>query len=1032
MHYLSYWFIRNPVAGNLLMWLIIISGIFSLYDLRIEGFPKIPADSISIGVFYPGINAKQMDESVTQKIENSLEGISGIKRVVSFSFESTAEITIQKTPGYSLERLFNDAKVQVDSISNYPQDAYRPIITRDEYNFPAMIIQVYGDVDRDILQRIGTRVRTELIAQPEISKLKMWGDRNKEISIEISPDKLESLNLSIEDIFRILSENNLVYRTGTLKSPGRNITLRADNQAYSYSEFASIPIIVNGDGSIILLKDIADIKDGFEDDDSIVRFQGKPSIGMEIIISSKDNIINVSDAAHRVIDKMNQQLPENIRLDIWTDQSKFISKRLDLLQHNAFLGLILVFVLLAFFLNIRVAFWVAVGIPISIAGTLALMKLDTFGYSLNDITTFGFIIVLGLLVDDAVVIGESVFNERSKTSDPILASEKGVERVATATVFGILTTVAAFYPMLLIDNPIGKVLASFAGVVIIALFFSLLESKLILPAHLASIPIDTETSTNNKLVKFWFYLKSFFNRTLYKVNRSYYCPSLKVFLKYRYATLICFIAAATLGIGLIFTGSIKTTFFPDIPSSLISINLQMDNQSPLQLTIKNTNILENNAHLINKQLMDEFNLQSPPIERIMTAVLGADSVQIYAELAPEDFRPVKTLEVINRWRTLTGRLEGASDLTFSGSENTGGGFQVDLFANDEHALKESSKRIIKILSGYKGVNDIRDELKSSESEIRVVLKPEARHIGINIASIAAQIGNAYGGLEVQRIQRNSDEVKVIIRYPESSRNSLDQLMNSRIQISTGERVPILSVAELHSSYTAGAIVRQNGKLATSIKANIDKTIISPKDVFAALKTDVESELQSLYPDLIMKPAGELEQEGELKGGLIRALLMAMLIIYILLAIPLKSYTQPFIIMSVVPFGFAGAAMGHLIADIPLSVLSFFGMVALTGIVVNDSLVMLTCYNQLREEGMSMDDALIEAGSSRFRAIFLTTVTTVAGLLPLLSETSEQAQYLIPAAVSLAYGEMFATVITLVIIPLLMKIASDFKRKKVAN
>ncbi|HEC05146.1 MAG TPA: efflux RND transporter permease subunit [Thiothrix sp.] len=745
---------------------------------------------------------------------------------------------------------------------------------------------------------------------------------------------------------------------------------------------------------------------------------------MEILMAQKGNIIEISKAAQRVKKQLNAEFPDDVQIDIWTDQSDYIADRLHLLQTNAFYGLIIVFVLLALFLDAKVAFWVAMGVPISLAGTLAVMGMESVAYSLNDITTFGFIIVLGILVDDAVVVGESIYEQRHRTGDALVGTEKGMQRVATATTFGILTSIAAFYPLLLIDNPLGKILASFAGVVIIALFFSLLESKFILPAHLAGITIN-KAPPSNRFSKAWLKIRETFDSGLSKANHNFYRPLLALLLSYRYATLIGFIAAATLGIGLIYTGTIRTVFFPEIPGNFISVTMEMDPQSAYQLTLRNTEILEQHAKKLNQLLVEEGLTDTPPIERVMTAVIGSNHVQMWAELLPTKERNIKSTVVANKWREMTGALEGVEKLTFSGAESMGsGGFQLRLYGNDGKMLDAATKELLESLVDFKGVNDVRNDLKSGKPEIRLVLKPEAQHLGITQAMLAAHIGDAYGGLEVQKILRDGNEVSVVLRYPESWRRSLDQLSRSRIKTASGDWLPLSAIANFQTSYIPSAIMHHNGKRTTLVRAGIDKDTTSPLEIYEKLQKKIIPNLQLNYPGLVIKSAGELEETEQLKGGVIKAFLLALLLIYILLAIPLKSYWQPLVIMSVIPFGFAGAAFGHYLIGIQLSVLSFFGMMALTGIVVNDSLVMLTRFNQIREEGESLDVALAEAGSSRFRAIFLTTVTTVGGLLPLLFETSEQAQYLIPAAVSLAYGEVFATAITLILVPLLVRVVED--------
>ena len=1028
MHYLSNWFTKNPVAANLMMALILIAGYLSFSGIRIEGFPKIAPDSVTISVLYPGASPEQVDLSVSQKIERSLEGLPGTKRTTSFSGDSYGFVQVQKEPGYDFDRFVEDIKTRVDAIYNLPQLAERPVIARDEFKFPALIVQVFGDVDLDVLQKVSRRVKNELLAQPEISKLQQWGDRDYEISVNLDPVQLEKYGLSQDFVSQRISEHSLLFRSGQLKTQGGNIRVRADKQGFQWQDFAEIPIVDNQDGTRILLKDIANVNDGFELGDGQVRYQGLPSIGMEIIIDGKGNLLTVSDVAKDTIARLKKELPQGLDIDIWANQSIYISDRLELLRSNAIQGLFLVFILLAIFLNIKLAFWVAAGIPIAVAGTLAVMGLDRIDYSLNDITTFGMIIVLGILVDDAVVVGESVYSERGKIADPIKGTQAGVAKVSTATVFGVLTTIAAFYPMLLIENALGKVLASFAGVVIIALVFSLLESKLILPAHLAQTSI-IKGSDNNIFHRYWNKIQNFFGSGLDFINIKIYKPLLSILLKYRYATIIVFFTLATVTIGMIFSGKIKTVFFPDIPGSLITVTMEMDQRSPYTLTVKNADKIEKAAQEVNDDLMREFDLERPPIARIMTAINDTTEMELYAELLPENLRGTGTVDIVNRWRETTGQLEGVEMLNFSGSEATGGGFALRLSSPYGEDLNRGVKQITQTLESIPGVFDVRNDLKGGEAEVFIRLKDEARNLGLTDELIARQIGNGYGGFEVQRVQRGSDEVKVMVRFDDKQRSSLNHLRQSRIQTESGNWVPLIAVADFESRYTPSVLWRRNAKRSAIISANLDKNRITPGEIFDWLGKDTLPKVQQQFAGFELAPAGELEEEGEIRGGLVKALILTMVLIYALLAIPLKSYWQPFVIMCVIPFGFAGAAMGHLIMDIPLSILSFFGMLALAGIVVNDSLVMLTRYNQMRNDGMSQHQALVEAGSSRFRAIFLTTVTTVAGLMPLLSETSEQAQYLKPAAVSLAYGEIFATAITLIAVPIVLSIFSDIGIKE---
>jgi multidrug efflux pump subunit AcrB len=1026
MHTLTNWFIHNPVAANLIMLLILISGISTTLSMRIEGFPKLPADTIIIDTIFADAYTEQVDRQITQKIEKALEGLPGVKKIHATSLEGYSSVHVQKKEGYKLQRLLDDVRLRLDSIDTLPVAAQRPVISRNDFDFPALIVQLTGKTDTDTLQRLGRQVREALLAQPEISKLNVWGERRPEIRIELQPGMLEKYNLTISDIVGKIQQSSLTFKAGTLKTEGGHITLRADSQAYHYHDFLNIPVIVKSDGSRILLGDLTEVSDSFEDDDIIVRFNGQPALGMEVLIGRKENLLDIAKAVKNTVAELQAVMPPEVELSIWADSSDYISERLALLQDNAFYGLILVFALLALFLDLKLAFWVAMGIPIALSGALAVMGSPWMDYSLNEITTFGMIIALGILVDDAVVVGESVFTERGRHKDVLKGTAVGVQRVSTATIYGVLTTVAALFPMLLIDSALGKILASFAAVVILALLFSLLESKLILPSHLAHVSLR-QVSKGSRISCAWRGLQGFVQKKLDLFINKLYRPALMWSLKQRYTVLVLFITLATLGLGLIGKGKIKTVFFPEIPEQVITINMEMDARAPYRLTLANTERIETVARELNDALVAAHRLEEKPIRHILVVVSGAFAVEIYAELSPSKVRDgLGTLEILRDWQKRVGQLEGTTQLTFSGSEETAGGFALELYSKNRANLKAASGELMSWLQGIEGISNLRDELKNGKPELYLQLKPEARHLGFSNESLATQIGQRFGGAEAQRVQRNHQEVKVIVQGKEEARDTISDLMQIHLQSDSGEWIPLTAIATIESAYVTDYIGRRDGKRVNTLHAYIDKSVVSPSEISQDLFSHVIPQLKQRFPDVSVAASGELEEMGNIKSGMIRALILTCILIYALLAIPLKSYWQPFIIMSVIPFGFVGAAIGHLIMDLPLSILSFFGMLALTGVVVNDSLVMMTRYNQTRKEGNTVHQALLSAGVGRFRAIFLTTVTTVAGLTPLMSETSEQAQYLIPAAVSLAWGEIFATAITLILVPVLIAITADIR------
>ncbi len=1016
--------------------------------MRIEAFPKLPADTIEISTIFPGAYAEQIDRQITQKIETALEDLPGVKNIYSSSVDDYSSVNVQKIGGYKLERLLEDVKLRLDSIADFPQEADKPLISRDDYDMPALYVQVYGDTDTYTLQKVGRQVKQALLSQPEISKLNIWGEKTAEIRIEVNPEMLEKYQLSLSDVVTKIQQSSLTLKAGSLTTQGAEISLRADSQAYRYNDFAGITILKNSNGSQLMLNDIAQIVDAYEEDQSIVRFNGEATVGMEVLVGNKDNVLTTATAVDNTLEALRKTLPADINVVAWGRSDNYIADRLALLKNNALQGLLLVILILALFLNIKLALWVALGIPISIAGAVAVMGSPWIDYSLNEITTFGFIIALGIVVDDAVVIGESVFEERRHSNDRLLGTYSGVKRVAIATIFGVLTSIAALLPLLLIHDALGKIFASFAGVVTLTLLFSIFESKCILPAHLAATSLGStkhntaisSASLFNRLLSSisnqWQHVQTLARKGLEQCNQTVYRPALTWSLQHRYAVLILFCTSITLGLGLIGKGLIRTVWLPEIPGQYINIKMKMDARAPYSLTLNNVDKIEKIAEELNQQLYTELNLDAPPIKNILTVVIGAYSLEMYAELNnaqnpktnnTTDSINHSTLGIMKAWQDRVGPLEGTTELIFDATESAGGGFMLDLYSKDKQALKAASAEINNYLRQIEGIRNLRESLTSGKPELYLALKPEAKHLGFDTQILASQIAFHFSGAEVQRIQRDQQEVRVIVKNPLSARDSIADLMQTRLQNREGQWLPLTAVATIQSTYATDYIGRRDGKRVNTIAATTDKSIISPTEVFADLQHSLLPEVLARYPQVTSSVGGELEDIIKIKDKLIKILLLVCLLIFTLLAIPLKSYWQPLVIISAIPFGFVGASIGHLIMDIPLSLLSFFGMLALTGIVVNDSLVMMVRYNQYRDDDHSVNESLISAGTSRFQAIFLTTTTTVVGLIPLIREDSESAQYLIPAAVSLAWGEAFATAITLILVPVLIAIGADIQR-----
>lgn len=1023
MHALTAWFIRNPVAANLLMALILFLGVQTLMSVRIEGFPRIPPESVEISIEYPGATAGQVNELVTQKVEQALEGLEGVHSITSQSANGFSSISVRRAGGEKLQSVLDRVRIRIDGLTGLPDKARRPVIEASGFDFPALFVNLHGQADLATLQTLAQRLKEELLAKPELSRLKIWGLIPREIRIEADPERLRQYGLTVGDVTSAIQANSLTFQAGQLRTDGGTIHLRADNRARYAPEYGRLPVIGRADGSHVPLRDIAAIEDGYLEGDFLFRLNGNPTVGMEVLVGQKENLLEISRVVRSVVKEFQHQLPPAVRVEVWGDSAGYIADRLALLKSNGVQGLILVTLMLSVFLNVRLAFWVAMGIPISVMGAIAAAGSKWVDYSLNDVTTFGLILALGILVDDAVVVGESVFEERRKVTDPVEGTERGVNKVAVATVFGVLTTIAAFFPMLLIDNPLGKAMAGFSGIVILALIFSLIESKFILPAHLAQVPL--EPRRRYLLTRLWGRLQDGARDGLMWVRDHIYQPVLKTSVAHRYAVLTLFLAAAALGIGLMVKGKVRTVFFPDVPGQVITVNLEMDARAPFALTRANVDRIEAAGHALNRELADQTGRKTPPIRTFFTIINNAGSAQIYAEMLPVAERPeVPILDVVRQWRERAGTVEGATELEFSGSEELAGGFRIRLMSKDTELLRKASDEVRGFLASVSGVSNIRDGLAGGQPELKLRLRPDARNLGFTAETLARQIGNGFGGAEVARIQRDGSEIRVLVQNARAARDTISDLMQLRLRSSTGAWVPLGIVADIAGSYVSGVIHRRDGRRVNTVAASIDRSLVAPEEIGQAVFEQLVPQLAAKYPSVKVAAAGELEEMGEIRGGLINALILAAVLIYVLMAVPLKSYWQPLVILAIVPFGFVAAAVGHLIMDVPLSLLSFFGMLALTGVIVNDSLVMITRYNQAREAGGSVAGSLHQAGIGRFQAIFLTTATTVIGLLPLLSETSEQAQYLIPAAVSLAFGELFGTALMLVLVPVLIAIAED--------
>ncbi|NOH35975.1 efflux RND transporter permease subunit [Vibrio chagasii] len=1015
MSWMTKWYINNPVAANLLMMAIVISGVLAFGQLRVESFPQIAPSSISITVAYPGGTAQQIDESVTQRIEESISGIAGIKQITSQSSAGMSRVVVRKTSSTDLDKLLDDIRNQVNAINGFPVQAERPQVVRNEFTNLAAFVVVSGPRTDDELQPIATQLEQALKKNPQISKLSNWGTRTPQLVIEPDPDQLKALGLSLEELASLVEQRSLESRSGELISDKGRMVIRGDGYADDLQKLNQL-VVISGSNGKIHLGDIAKLTRSYQYSGSIVRNNGSNAIALLVSTSQTDNLLKVSEAISETLDVQRAILPSDIELNTMADMAPYIEEQLFRLSENAWQGLLIVLILLGIFLEIRLAFWVAMGIPIALTGTLAAMQL--FNYSINDITLFGFILVLGVLVDDAVVVGEAIHEKRTRSAgyssnvNGKTAAWQGVHSVSVATVFGVLTTIAAFSPMLWINNELAKVLAGFSAVVIFALIFSLIESKFILPSHLAQLSVKKpSTSIFAKVQNAAQGGLQWFNLNVYK-------PVLEFALGYKVASLLGFVAVISLAYGMWSNGAIRSALFPEIPGRYITAVIELEDGAPLPLQRQALLQVEQAMTQVEKGLMEDYPLQKKPVVNLLAWSDGYGEIEVTAELTNESLSLLPGNLLLKRWRESTGQIEGAYSVKFSAAEEPAGGTFLTISSNDRELASRVSEQLADTLASLKGVSDVYDDGQDGLPQVRLVLNQYGQQLGLTQATLAQLAGEAFGEREVHRLLENGQETKVLLQYPRGERRTLAQLQQAIIMLPSGGSVMMGDIAEFRHEQEPQVVYRRDREQVINLYWKQNRDVQSPEKTREQLEDTIES-LHLQYPSVTIKAGGEFEEIGEVSDGFKSAMILTLLMLYILLAVPLKSYWQPMIIMAVIPFGFAGAIFGHYLMDLPISILSMFGMMAMTGIVINDSLVLITRFNAEYRQGVPLQKALVIAGTSRLRAIFLTTITTVCGLLPLLSETAEQAQYLKPAAVSLVFGELFATAVTLILIPVLL-------------
>lgn len=1053
MENLIKWFSKNHVAGNFLMLGVLLAGFTTWFGIRKEIMPEVALDSVSIRIPYPNATPEEVESGIIIPVEEAIADIDGIEEISSTASQSMGNLVVEIKSGYNLRDVMSDIKTKVDAVDNMAEQAEEPVITEIIIKNQVLSIALSADTDERSLRNLAEKVRDELLTytpqkkqsfqflrpDSKITQVELSGVRPYEISIEVPEQTLRELDVTLGQIAQAVRNSSLDLPGGAIDTTAGEVIIRASAKRYTAEEFENIPVITKPDGSVILLSDIAEVIDGFEDVELQNSFDGKPAVLVDIFRVGGQDTLVLAGAAKEYVEGLRNELPQGINVEIWNDMSIMLEGRLDLLRRNALIGIGLVLIVLALFLRPSLALLVAIGIPVSFAGGIWMMPVVDI--SINMISLFAFILVLGVVVDDSIVVGENVYTKIQEGMPPKEAAWKGSHEVGVIVIFGVLTTALAFTPMLGVDGVSGKYWRNIPWIVIPTLLFSLVQSKLVLPAHLAFLsPSDRGQETRNPLMK----LQRKISDALEYFVQKFYSPALDVMLRWRYVVLACFIFLLILTIGVIGGNRLKFVFFPKVEGDVIAANLELAPGTPFGHTQSAMDRMESAMETLNAEFKD--NEGDPVIRHFVrsdgTTSLGSDFAfgaapieshigQFVIELAPALEREVTSAEISARWREVVGDIPGAVELSFQ-SITAGGGNAIDmnLIGPDLAELEAASSMAQSELAQVVGAIDIADNNREGKREIQFrELTPSGRALGFTLEEVIRQVRWAFYGNEVQRLQRGKDDLKVMVRLPRDERVSVENMEQLRLRSPiTGDEVPLTQVVVPNEGRGASAITRIDRQRAIKVSADVDAALANQTDVQNKFIKEILPQVIEKYPSVRYSFTGEVKDRNDSMSQIGLGYLAALLGMYVMMAIPLKSYLKPLIVMSVIPFGIVGAAIGHIVMGIDMSIMSMCGIAALSGVVVNDSLVLVDFVSRYEKKHGTLEAAR-RAGTARFRAIILTSLTTFVGIMPMVLETDMQARFLIPMAVSLGFGILFSTFITLILVPSVYLILDDLRWKK---
>ncbi len=1016
MHKLIEWWAKNPVAANLLMIGILMAGVIGFGQLEREMEPQVRFPGLEIEVNWPGAAPQEVEEQIVSRIEESVRDMDNIEWVRSSSAEGYGGVYILAEQSVDFAQFMNDIKIRVDSISSFPRDIEPPRVQQWLNRNEFIRVAVSGEVPERELKRLAETLRREVAALPAISVVELFGTRREEVSIQVTEGALRRYGLTFADVADAIRANSLNQSSGSVRTDVGTYQLKVRNQADTETDFENIIVRQNARGGTIRVGDVATVIDGFEDNEILATLNGKPAVLIQVMTTEIMDIVKASDSIKQWIGERAQTLPSEVELTLWTDQAEAFKGRMTTISSAALQGLLLVMLVLLLTLRPIVAFWVSVGIATAYAGTFVL--LPSVDVSLNMLSTFAFLLVLGIVVDDAIIVGESIHTQSGKVKPQIKAAYHGAQLVSKPVIFGVITTIMAFLPWLFIDGTTSEFTRHITWVVVLALVFSLIESLLILPAHLSKF------KPRKSLGRFGNIQKAVANGIVYFATHHYrrigqWC------VRNRYLTASVFASILILGLGFFSAGLVKKSLMPEFESDEITVNVVLPEGAPYSRALEILNQLQ----IAEKALVDEVSQRTSGegelIENWYTRS-RRDSVIAIVKLAPPEVRDMTAKDASIRLRELMGDVPDAKEVSVQYTQgNNDPAFEMSIRHPDLDVLRAATDDLESHLRSFEALYDIRNNLEGASEEIRISLKPGTTKLGLTLAQVNQQVRQAYYGEEVQRVPRNGQDVRVMVQYPTESRRSIESLKDFRIRTADGREVPLLSVAELEYSPGIKRIQRWNGNRAARVSADLKDDVRG--DIMDDLNENFFPDWEQRYPGIERGSIGQAEGEARFKLQLLGLYTIALFAMYAILAVAFRSYSQPALIMVAMPYAFIGAVMGHYMLDMTMAIFSYFGVAAAAGVVVNDNLVLMDQCNRLRDQGMSRREAIVEAGVSRFRPILLTTVTTIIGLIPMMLERSIQAAFLQPIVLALASGVFMAFFVTLLLIPAMYAIGLDVSR-----